>query len=68
MTRPDHPTVLTDRAEDEVIPTTHGPMRTETDSLGSVEVPADAYWGVHTRRALDNFPISKRPIVGTMSW
>ena len=36
--------------------------RTETDSLGSVEVPADAYWGVHTARALENFPISKRPI------
>jgi len=36
--------------------------RIETDSLGSVEVPADAYWGVHTKRALDNFPISKRPI------
>ncbi len=36
--------------------------RTETDSLGSVEVPADAYWGVHTMRALENFPISKRPI------
>ncbi|NYG19466.1 aspartate ammonia-lyase [Agromyces hippuratus] len=38
------------------------PTRTETDSLGSVEVPADAYWGVHTMRALENFPISKRPI------
>jgi aspartate ammonia-lyase len=62
MTRPDHHTVETERPEDEVIPTTPGPMRTETDSLGSVEVPADAYWGVHTRRALDNFPISKRPI------
>mgnify|MGYP002277823123 FL=1 len=39
-----------------------GPVRIESDSLGRVEVPADAYWGVHTRRALDNFPISKRPI------
>ncbi|MCP2371504.1 aspartate ammonia-lyase [Agromyces terreus] len=38
------------------------PTRTETDSLGSVEIPADAYWGVHTMRALENFPISKRPI------
>lgn len=36
--------------------------RIETDSLGSLEIPADAYWGVHTARALDNFPISKRPI------
>ncbi|RXZ46440.1 aspartate ammonia-lyase [Agromyces fucosus] len=41
---------------------THPPTRTETDSLGSVEVPAEAYWGVHTMRALENFPISKRPI------
>ncbi|WP_307803053.1 aspartate ammonia-lyase [Frigoribacterium sp. PvP032] len=36
--------------------------RTETDSLGSREVPADAYWGIHTARALENFPISQRPI------
>ncbi len=26
------------------------------------EIPADAYWGIHTARALENFPISKRPI------
>ncbi len=36
--------------------------RVETDSLGSVEVPRSAYWGVHTARALENFPISRRPI------
>ncbi|MCU4671610.1 aspartate ammonia-lyase [Microbacterium fluvii] len=36
--------------------------RTETDSLGSLEIPADAYWGIHTARALENFPISRRPI------
>jgi aspartate ammonia-lyase len=36
--------------------------RTETDSLGSMEIPADAYWGIHTARALENFPIAKRPI------
>src|SRR4029078_3340555 len=36
--------------------------RIETDSLGSLEIPADAYWGIHTARALENFPISKRPI------
>ncbi|MCZ4067005.1 aspartate ammonia-lyase [Microbacterium sp. H37-C3] len=36
--------------------------RTETDSLGPLEIPADAYWGVHTARALENFPISQRPI------
>ncbi|WP_017793618.1 aspartate ammonia-lyase [Leucobacter salsicius] len=36
--------------------------RTETDSIGSVEVPAAAYWGVHTFRAHENFPIARRPI------
>lgn len=36
--------------------------RTETDSLGSVEIPAEAYWGVHTARAHENFPITMRPI------
>src|SRR5690349_296749 len=36
--------------------------RIETDSLGSLEIPADAYWGIHTARALENFPISRRPI------
>ena len=34
------------------------PTRTEHDSLGPFEVPANAYWGVHTARALRNFPIS----------
>ncbi|HEY9252584.1 MAG TPA: lyase family protein, partial [Nocardioides sp.] len=34
------------------------PTRTEHDSLGPFEVPATAYWGVHTARALRNFPIS----------
>ena len=36
--------------------------RTETDSLGSREIPALAYWGIHTARALENFPITTRPI------
>jgi len=33
-------------------------FRTERDSLGEVEVPADAYWGAQTQRAVENFPIS----------
>ena len=37
-------------------------MRLEHDLLGDYEVPADAYWGVHTARAVDNFPISGVPI------
>jgi len=36
--------------------------RLEHDSLGELEIPADAYWGVHTARALRNFPISGTPI------
>jgi len=32
--------------------------RTERDSLGEVQVPADAYWGAQTQRAIENFPIS----------
>ncbi|WP_347109028.1 aspartate ammonia-lyase [Paenarthrobacter sp. S56] len=32
--------------------------RVEEDSLGRINVPAHAYWGAHTARALDNFPIS----------
>ena len=30
--------------------------RTETDSIGPIEVPADAYWGAQTQRSLQNFP------------
>ena len=33
-------------------------FRTETDSLGPVQVPADALYGAQTQRAHDNFPIS----------
>ncbi|MDF1793130.1 MAG: class II fumarate hydratase, partial [Thalassobaculaceae bacterium] len=31
--------------------------REETDSLGTVAVPADRYWGAQTQRSLENFPI-----------
>src|SRR4051812_14211425 len=34
--------------------------RTEKDPLGPLEVPADAYYGVQTQRAIRNFPISGR--------
>ena len=36
--------------------------RIEHDLLGDKEVPLDAYWGVHTARAIENFPISLVPI------
>ena len=32
-------------------------MRTEFDSLGKVEVPADRYWGAQTQRSLEHFNI-----------
>ena len=32
--------------------------RTEHDSLGSFAVPSEALYGIHTARALDNFPLS----------
>jgi fumarate hydratase, class II len=31
--------------------------RTETDTMGPVEVPADVYWGAQTQRSIINFPI-----------
>ena len=37
-------------------------VRVEHDLLGDREIPAAAYWGVHTLRAVENFPISGRPI------
>ena len=33
-------------------------FRVEHDPLGDVRVPADAYYGAQTRRAVENFPIS----------
>ena len=38
------------------------PVRIEHDLLGDRAVPADAYYGVHTLRALENFPITGTPI------
>ena len=36
--------------------------RVEHDLLGSLEIEADKYYGIHTARALDNFPITGTPI------
>ena len=40
--------------------------RTERDSMGEVQVPADAYYGAQTQRAIDNFPISGQPLPGEL--
>ena len=37
-------------------------IRNEHDLLGEREVPAAAYWGIHTLRALENYQISGTPI------
>src|SRR6185503_18616751 len=38
--------------------------RTETDTFGPIEVPADRYWGAQTQRSLGNFKIGweKQPL------
>ncbi|MBN1395139.1 MAG: class II fumarate hydratase [Pirellulales bacterium] len=37
-------------------------FRSERDSMGEVRVPADALYGPQTQRAVENFPISGRPL------
>ncbi len=50
--------------------TSTGNVRLERDSLGEQEVPADAYWGISTLRAVENFPVSGRTIgsMRSMLW
>jgi fumarate hydratase, class II len=49
--------------------------RVEKDSMGELRVPANALWGAQTQRAVENFPISGRPMpaefisaVGLVKW
>jgi aspartate ammonia-lyase len=55
MTVPSNPAVAYDAALPEG-------TRREHDSLGHLDLPAYAYWGVHTARAMLNFPISGIPV------
>ncbi len=45
-------------------------FRTERDSMGELQVPADALWGAQTQRAVQNFPISgltlPRPFIAAL--
>jgi len=45
-------------------------FRVERDSMGEIKVPADALWGAHTQRAVQNFPVSgltmPRPFIGAL--
>jgi fumarate hydratase class II len=34
--------------------------RTESDSIGAIEVPEEAYWGAQTQRSIENFPFGER--------
>jgi fumarate hydratase class II len=47
-------------------------QRTERDSMGEVHVPADAYYGAQTQRAVENFPISgwhlPPAMISAMGW
>jgi len=36
--------------------------RIEEDSLGRMKIPADLYWGIHTQRALENFPVTGQKV------
>jgi fumarate hydratase class II len=44
-------------------------FRSETDSMGAIDVPADRYWGAQTQRSILNFPIGvsrfrwQRPVI-----
>ncbi len=37
-------------------------VRVETDLLGELEIPSDAYYGIHTARAVSNFPLLGQPV------
>ncbi|MCH5377666.1 MAG: class II fumarate hydratase, partial [Planctomycetes bacterium] len=41
-------------------------FRTERDSMGEVQVPAQAYYGAQTQRAVENFPISGWPLPSSL--
>ncbi len=47
-------------------------FRVERDSMGEVQVPAKAYYGAQTQRAVENFPISGWPLppalIHAMGW
>ena len=43
-------------------PQAPGATRTEQDFLGTQQIPAEAYWGVHSARAVENFPISGQTV------
>ena len=55
-------TIIETAADTTSVPTT----RSEHDLLGNRDVPSDAYWGVHTLRAVENFPITGQKLCSNM--
>jgi len=47
---------------------TRSDFRIERDSMGEVRVPAFAYWGAQTQRAVENFPVSGLRLPKPMIW
>jgi aspartate ammonia-lyase len=43
-------------------PSASAPTRSECDFLGAKDIPAQAYWGVHSARAVENFAISGQTV------
>ena len=42
--------------------------RTEHDSMGEIDVPADALWKAQTQRAVENFPVSGQRVEPAVIW
>lgn len=55
-------TMSTTPVSDPLPTTATATHRSEHDLIGDRDVPADAYWGVHTLRAVENFPITGTPL------
>src|SRR5215467_13251449 len=50
---------MSEATQAEHLPSVDGPTRTETDSMGPIDVPADRYYGAQTARSLVHFAIGK---------
>ena len=49
---------MTEAGSQRTSPSVSGATRMERDTMGELAVPAAAYYGVQTARAVENFPIS----------
>ena len=58
----DTPTETLELAQTRTLALATAQTRLEHDLLGETEIPAEAYWGVHTKRAVENFPITGVPV------